>query len=91
AGKDVYLEKPMIHDLEEGQRIVEAQNRNKRICQIGSQRVSSIIYRKAKELIAQGAIGTITLIEAYWNRNTPIGAWQYTIPPDASPQNIDWE
>lgn len=91
AGKDVYLEKPMIHDLEEGQRIIEAQNRNKRICQIGSQRVSSIIYRKAKELIAQGAIGTITLIEAYWNRNTPIGAWQYTIPPDASPQNIDWE
>ncbi|CDM67048.1 Gfo/Idh/MocA family protein [Pyrinomonas methylaliphatogenes] len=91
AGKDVYLEKPMIHDIEEGARIIEAQNRTGRICQIGSQRVSSIVYRKAKELIAQGAIGTITLIEAYWNRNTPIGAWQYTIPPDASPQNIDWD
>jgi predicted dehydrogenase len=91
AGKDVYLEKPMIHKIEEGQEIIDAQRKSDRIVQIGSQRVSSIVYKKAKELIAAGAIGEPNLVEANWNRNTPIGAWQYSIPPDASPQNIDWD
>ena len=91
AGKDVYVEKPMVHDLAEGRRLVEAQKRTGRICQVGSQRVSSIVYRKAKELLAAGAIGELNLVEAWWVRNSAIGAWQYTIPADASPANIDWE
>lgn len=91
AGKDVYLEKPMIHDLKEGKQIINAQNKSKRVCQVGSQRVSSIVYKKAKDLVASGAIGKITLVEAYWHRNSPLGAWQYSLPPDASVQNIDWD
>jgi predicted dehydrogenase len=91
AGKDVYCEKPMVHKVEQGLAMVEAQRRTGRIVQIGSQRVSSIIYKKAKELLATWTIGPLNLVEAWWNRNSPIGAWQYTIPTDASPATIDWE
>ncbi len=91
AGKDVYVEKPMIHTVDEGLRLVEAQKRSGRILQVGSQRVSSIVYLKAKELLASGAIGELNLVEAWWNRNSAIGAWQYSIPPDASPQTVDWD
>lgn len=91
AGKDVYIEKPMVHSFEEGLRLVEAQRRTGRICQVGSQRVSSIVYHKARELVAGGALGELTLVEAWWNRNSAIGAWQYTIPPDASPETVDWD
>lgn len=91
SGKDVYVEKPMMQRVEEGHRIVEAERTTKRILQVGSQRVSSIFYHKARDLIAAGAIGDVILIEAYINRNTPMGAWQYTIPPDASPETVDWD
>jgi predicted dehydrogenase len=90
AGKDVYCEKPMIRLAAEGLKMVEAQKRTGRVLQVGSQRTSSLVYAKARELVASGAIGEINLVEAWWNRNTAIGAWQYTIPPDASPDNVDW-
>ncbi len=61
-----------------------------RILQIGSQRVSSIIYAKAKELLASGAIGQLNMVTARWDRNSAIGAWDYTVPPDASPETCDW-
>lgn len=91
AGKDVYCEKPMVQLLDEGHRVIEAQKKNNRIFQVGSQRVSSIVYQKAKELLAAGAVGELNLVEAWWNRNSAIGAWQYSIPPDATPQNIEWD
>src|SRR5580658_3250894 len=49
AGKDVYCEKPMIHLYSDGPEMIETSRANRRILQIGSQRVSSIIYAKAKE------------------------------------------
>jgi predicted dehydrogenase len=91
AGKDVYCEKPMVQKIEEGKAVVEAQKKTGRILQVGSQRVSSIVYEKAKDLLKTGAIGQVNLIEAWWDRNSAMGAWQYTIPPDASPENIDWD
>lgn len=91
AGKDVYCEKPMVHTLEEGHRIIEAQQKTKRVLQVGSQFASSIVYQKAKELLAAGAIGELNMIEAAWNRNSALGAWQYHVPPDATPANVDWD
>ncbi|HSE96863.1 MAG TPA: Gfo/Idh/MocA family oxidoreductase, partial [Blastocatellia bacterium] len=91
AGKDVYVEKPMVQSIKEGHPLIETARKTNRILQVGSQRVSSIIYHKAKELLASGAIGELNLVEAWWNRNSAIGAWQYSIPPDASPQTVDWD
>ena len=91
AGKDVYCEKPMVQKVEDGQRVIDAQKSSGRIMQVGSQRVSSIVYQKAKDLFRQGAIGQLNMVEAWWDRNSSIGAWQYSIPPDASAENIDWD
>jgi predicted dehydrogenase len=91
AGKDVYCEKPMIHLYSDGPRMIAASRETGRILQIGSQRVSNILYIKAKELLATGAIGELNMVTAHWDRNSAIGAWDYTIPPDASPVTCDWE
>ena len=91
AGKDVYLEKPMIQDVAEGPQVIEAARATGRILQVGSQRVSSIIYAKARDLFKAGAIGKLNFVEAWWHRNSAMGAWQYTIPPDASPETCDWD
>jgi len=92
AGKDVYCEKPMIHSLDEGKQVIAAQQKTGRIMQVGSQRVSSIVYCKAKDLIQAGAIGKVNMIEAWWDRgpDNPVGAFRSSVPPDASPKTIDW-
>ena len=90
AGKDVYCEKPMIHSTADGPEMIEAARASNRILQVGSQRVSSIIYAKAKELLASGAIGQLNMVTAHWDRNSSIGAWNYTVPLDASTETCDW-
>jgi len=90
AGKDVYLEKPMIHLYSDGPEIINAARSSQRILQVGSQRVSSILYAKAKELLASGAIGKLNMVTAHWDRNSSTGAWNYTVPLDASPETCDW-
>jgi predicted dehydrogenase len=90
AGKDIYCEKPMSHTAEEGFAMVEAAQTNKRIVQIGSQRVSSELCRKAREMYLQGAIGEIRMVELSLGRNSPNGAWVYPPPPDLSLENLDW-
>lgn len=91
AGKDVYCEKPMVQSIEQGKHVVETAQKTNRIFQVGSQRVSSIVYKKAKELLAAGAIGELNMVEAWWDRSSAIGAWQYSIPPDATPETVDWD
>ena len=90
AGKDAYCEKPMIHLYADGPEMIETARATNRIIQVGSQRVSSIIYAKAKELLASGAIGQLNMVSAHWDRNSSIGAWNYTVPLDASTENCDW-
>jgi predicted dehydrogenase len=90
AGKDVYCEKPMIHLYSDGPKIIDTWRQTGRIMQVGSQRVSSIVYKKAKELLASGAIGKLNMVSAWWDRNSAQGAFDYTVPYDASPTTCDW-
>src|SRR5260370_7480441 len=87
AGKDIYCEQPMSHTAAEGVEMADAQKRTGCIVQIGSQRVSSLICRKAKELIEQGMIGDLMMVEGWLGRNDPTGAWQYPPPFDLSAEN----
>jgi len=91
AGKDIYCEKPMSHSAADGIEMVNAAKDTGRITQIGSQRVSSVICAKARELLSQGIIGDLNLVEASLGRNDPTGAWVYPVPPDLSTQTLDWD
>ncbi len=91
AGKDVYCEKPLTFRSSEGLEIAAAARQQQRIVQVGSQGMSSLIQRKAKEMIQSGKLGKVTIIRAAYNRNTASGAWIYPIPPDASPETVDWD
>jgi len=90
-GKAVYSEKPMVHHISEGLNEIKAQQETKAVFQVGSQRVSGIAFKKAQELYQSGAIGKINAVEASFSRQSALGAWQYTIPLDASPQTVGWE
>lgn len=89
-GKAVYCEKPMVHHIDEGLAVVKAQEKNSAVFQVGSQRVSSIVYQKAKELYEAGEIGQLILAEAWYDRQSANGAWQYPLPLDASEKTVDW-
>ena len=91
AGKSVYCEKPMVHQIEQGHELIRAQQETGKTFQVGSQGMSSLGNEKAKELFEQGAIGQLNYAEGFWARNDPIGAWQYAIPDDASEETVDWD
>ena len=91
AGKDVYCEKPMSHSIADGEAMVRAVKSGKNFVQVGSQRVSSPLFLKAKSLFDEGAIGDLLQVELQLGRNSPGGAWQYPVPPDLSPATLDWE
>lgn len=91
AGKHVYCEKPMVHDITEGPAVIAAQKETGKIFQVGSQGVSSLGNEKAKQLLRDGAIGQVNYAEGFWARHSPTGAWQYPIPADASPATVDWD
>lgn len=90
-GKHVYCEKPMVHDISEAPAVIDAQNKNKVVFQVGSQGMSSLGNEKAKQLLKEGAIGTLNYAEAFYARMSPEGAWQYPIPVDASTSTVDWD
>lgn len=91
AGKHVYCEKPMVHSVDQGQKVIDAWKKSGKIMMVGSQGLSSLGNEKARELLANGVIGDLNYAEGFWARHSPEGAWQYKIPADASTQTVSWD
>ena len=91
AGKHVYCEKPMVQQINEGQSVIDAWKKSGKTMQIGSQRISSASFREAKRLYQAGEVGEINYVESNNDRFNAIGAWNYSIPTDASLSTRDWD
>ena len=91
AGKNVYCEKPMVQAINEGLPVINAWKKSGKTMQVGSQRISGSVFQEAKKIITAGDIGAINYIESNSDRFSAIGAWNYSIPTDASPSTVDWD
>jgi predicted dehydrogenase len=89
AGKDVYVEKPLTHDPAEGRAVISAQERNRRIVQVGTQQRSMPQIQKARELYKAGRIGDVVKVHLSWNRNAPIRTKK--VPLGIDPNQLDWK
>jgi predicted dehydrogenase len=70
AGKDVYCEKPLTHNRQEGQAVIDAQNRYGRIVQVGTQQRSMPQFERARDIVKSGRLGKVHKVHLTWNRNT---------------------
>src|SRR5258706_13429826 len=93
AGKNIYVEKPLAHTIEEGAEMVKAAEKAGKVVQVGTQNRSNSLYIKAQEMVAEGMIGEVHYVRAFWYRNSldDNPAWRYKIPADASEANTDWK
>ncbi len=91
AGKSVYCEKPMVQKIDRGRSVIDAWKKSGKTMQVGSQRISGSVFEEAKKMIQAGDVGDINFIESNNDRFNAIGAWNYSIPTDASPQTVDWD
>lgn len=94
-GKDVYLEKPMCHTVEEAKMLVETVKSTGRVLQVGSQTTSGDQWAKAKKAIADGGIGKMLMSQGSYHRNSVGGEWNWPIDKEAGPDakgenHIDW-
>ncbi len=91
AGKHVYLEKCMTRTEEEVYALTDAVKKSGLVFQLGHQNPQQETFWRAKKIVDKNILGKITLVETTTNRNSPNGAWVYSIHEDAGPQTIDWE
>jgi predicted dehydrogenase len=96
AGKDVYVEKPMTHTLEEAREVFHRARESKRVVQVGVQGTSWTRWHKVRELVESGALGQVVAAQGTYSRNDPSGDWNWPIDPEAGPQGagenyIDWQ
>jgi predicted dehydrogenase len=95
-GKDVYLEKPMCHTIDEAKQLAATVRETKRVLQVGSQTTSADQWHKAKKAIADGMIGHMIMSQGSYHRNSVEGEWNWKIDAEAGPDGkgdnyIDWK
>jgi predicted dehydrogenase len=87
AGKDVYLEKPVTHTIEQGAPLIHAVRSSKQILQCGMQQRSWSHFRNAVDLIQGGSLGRVTQVRTYWWQNYNI-SW---VPKPMDVTLLDWK
>lgn len=85
AGKDVYVEKPMCHTIEEGFRMVEAVRRTRRVVTVGTQRRSAPLFLEAKNFVTPARLGDIRLVTSWWLNH------QTQLSPRKIEGALDWK
>jgi len=95
-GKDVYLEKPMCHTVDEVKALIDTVRETKRVVQVGSQTTSGDQWHQAKRLISEGMLGKMILSQGSYHRNSIEGEWNWPIDKEAGPDGkgdnfIDWK
>jgi len=91
AGKDVYVEKPMVHFPRDGQAIVKAMRENKRVVQVGTQgRLLPQFVEAKQKYIDSGVMGKVGLARTWYTSNT---GYIKTPPPgmEKKPEGLDWQ
>jgi predicted dehydrogenase len=89
AGKHVYVLPPLCRYLPEAFAIWDASVRANKIVQVGVYACSSPKWQTAAEVVRQGRLGPVVMVEAYYMRNTPRGEWNYIIPPCVTRDDVD--
>jgi predicted dehydrogenase len=90
AGRDAYVEKPLANTMADARAVRQAVKQSDRIVQIGTQRRSSIKYRRAQEFIASGRFGDLVMAEMRWNVNQP-GRWRRPkLVSELREEDTDW-
>lgn len=87
AGKDVYVEKPLTHDLSEGKLVLNAQKESARVVQVGTQQRSMPHIQKAREILKSGVLGEVFKTHLSWNRN----AARSDARAEVDPKSVDWK
>jgi len=90
AGKDVYVEKPVTHDLSEGAKLIESVEQSGRVVATGTQQRSWNHFLKAKEVIDEGRLGQVTFVRCFWYQNYSMfrAAMEKADPVDLG--QLDW-
>ncbi len=91
SGKDVYVEKPVSHSVEEGPEEIAAVEKSGRIVQTGTQQRSWPHYVQGKQLVASGALGVVRLVEAFWYMNYGVRGLNSLPKSSVAPANLDWK
>lgn len=91
AGKDLYLEKPMVRYLDEARKLYLTAKHTGRVVQVGSQASSQEKWYKARDLVQAGKLGKPVWSQTSYCRNSVGGEWNYRIEDGASPDNLDWK
>ena len=87
AGKDVFLEKPVTHTIEEGVTLQRAVRSSKQILQCGMQQRSWSHFRDAVDLIQGGSLGRVPQVRTYWWQNYHF----FMTPKPVDTQALDWK